>query len=420
MRILIRNARVVQGGQVSGLQDMLIEHGVIQRIGHGLQVSGDVRVIESGQLYVSPGWFDLGTQVCDPGIEHREDLKTALAAAAAGGFTAIAPFPNTLPAVHSKAEVLYWKHKAAGHSVGLHPIGAVSTGTVGKDLAELYDMYASGAVAFADGPGGIHDTGLMLRALLYVQSFDGLVIDQPMDKWLAQGGQMHEGLVSTGMGVRGISSLAEVLAVQRDLSLLEYAGGRLHLYGLSTAEGVELVRQAKRKGLAVTASAPIVNACFTDSVMSGFESNWKVLPPLREASDRAALLAGISDGTLDCLTSNHVPWNIEGKNLEFTYAEFGISGLQTALPLTCHHLLQALSVPDVVRCWAEAPRRVLGLPVPLIAEGAKADVTVFDPVAEWTPSLSTWRSKGDNSPFMNMPLRGKVLCTITDQYVPSL
>lgn len=415
MRVLIKNARVVQGGRVSDPQNLLIENGVIQRIGRDIQATGDVQIIESRHLHVSPGWFDLGTQVCDPGLEQREDVHTALMAAAAGGFTAVAPFPNTYPAVHGKAEILYWRHKAEGNPVALYPVGAVSVGTIGKDLAELYDMFASGAIAFSDGPGGIQDTGLMLRALLYVQSFGGLVIDQPMDKWLAQGGQMHEGVVSTGMGVRGIPSLAEVLAVQRDLSLLEYTGGRLHLYGLSTSESVEMVRQAKRRGLAVTASTPVLNVCFTDVEMSAFESDWKVLPPLRADSDRIALLEGIADGTLDCLTSNHVPWNEEGKNLEFTYAEFGMSGLQTALPLTCHHLLKALSVADVVRCWAEAPRRILGLPVPVIAEGANADLTAFDPGVEWTPQVSVWRSKGLNTPLMGAPLQGSVLCTITGQ-----
>ncbi|MDX2134905.1 MAG: dihydroorotase [Saprospiraceae bacterium] len=409
MRLLIQRARIVQDGQVSEPMDVLVEDGLIRRIGSALQPTSGTTVWSSPGLCVSTGWLDVGTQMGDPGLEHREDLYTAQQAAAAGGFTAIAPYPNTSPAIHAKSEVLYLLSKSRQHAVTVYPIGAVSVQTAGRDLAELYDMHSAGAVAFADGPGGIHDAGLLLRALQYAQAFRGVILDQPMDGALMHGGQMHEGLLSTRMGLRGIPSLAESIAVQRDLSLMRYAGGRLHLYGISTAEGVALIRQAKAEGLAVTASATIANACFTDQQLAAFDTNWKLMPPLRSASDRQAVVAGLADGTLDFLTSNHTPLDEEVKNVEFTYADFGMTALETALSLSCMHLAPELGLARLAQLWSVAPRRTLGMAVLEIREGARAELTVFDPDRTWVPETGSLYSRSRNTPFLGATLRGRAV-----------
>lgn len=391
--------------------DLLIRHGVIEAIGANLTADAAVEVWTPGDnAVVSPGWFDVGVQACDPGYEHREDLTSVAAAAAAGGYTAVACFPNTHPAIHSKSEVQYILRNSAHLPVSIYPIGAISGNAEGKDLAELYDMHAAGAIAFSDGNKPVQDAGLLLRALQYTQAFDGLVMNHPHHKTIAAGGQLHEGLMSTRLGMKGLPALAETLMVQRDLSLLRYAGGRLHLHLLSTAESVAMVRDAKKSGLNVTASVAVANLAFTDEVMSTFDSNWKVLPPLRSRADAEAMLEGLRDGTIDFVCSNHEPWDSENKNLEFPYAEFGMSNLETAFAMYRTFVPQnSTSLADWVRWTAVAPRQTLGLPVPRIEAGASAEITVFDPEVSWTPSAQSWKSKSPNNPLIGTDLKGRVL-----------
>lgn len=409
--LLIKKARIIDGNRSGKTQDILIRNGRIAEIGAGIKAPEGAGVWSSPELCVSPGWFDVGVQVCDPGEEHREDLGTALAAAAAGGFTAIACFPNTHPALHGKSEILYAKNKAKSLSaaVELYPIGAVSQDCAGKDMAELMDMNAAGAIAFSDGNRSIDDAGLLLRALQYAQAFDGLVFNKPHQKSVAAGGQIHEGLVSTSLGMKGIPALAEELMVQRDLRLLEYTGGRIHLHLISTAKSVALVRAAKKQGLQVTCSAAVVNLCFTDEKMSGFNSNWKVLPPLRSKADVKALHQGLKDGTIDFICSNHTPWHEEAKNLEFPYAEFGMSGLETAFSLCTSCFGKHLDLDMLVEKLALGPRRVLGIPVPEIKPGAPANLVAFDPSATWHYTEQQARSRSKNSPFLGQKLTGKVI-----------
>lgn len=414
--MLLKNVRIVTGNtdtHTAQPQDIRLRNGRIEAIGHLSPEAGE-SVHEWPNAHVSPGWMDVGAHTGDPGYEHREDLHTAAAAAAAGGFTAVACFPNTHPALHSKSEVLYILNKTAALPVRFHPIGAVSQDCEGKDLAELYDMHAAGAVAFSDGCHPVQDAGLLLRAMQYASAFGGLIINQPHHKTLAAGGQMHEGLMSTSLGLRGLSALAEEIMVQRDLSLLEYAadGGRLHIHLVSTAKSVAMLREAKRAGLPVTASVAVANLCFTDEKLSDFNSNWKLLPPLRSAADTEALLEGLADGTLDFICSNHTPWDEEAKNLEFPYAEFGMTGLETCFALCRTFLGKNLTLNDVVEKLAVGPRRVLGLPVPEIREGAVAELTVFDPDAAWVLTEKDLRSKSRNTPLVGQQLKGKVLLTI--------
>ncbi len=409
MLLLLKNVRIIDGKKESRPQDILIRDGVIEAVGENLTAEKGADIWEMPGASVSVGWLDVGVQVCDPGYEHREDLHSAARAAGAGGFTAVACFPNTNPALHSKSEILYVKNKTKHSLVTFHPIGAVSQSCEGKDLAELFDMHSAGAVAFSDGKKAVQDAGLLLRAMQYAKGFNGLVINEPHHKTIAAGGQMHEGIVSTSLGLKAIPALAEEVMVQRDLSLLEYAESRLHIHLLSSAKSVELVRKAKKAGLPVTASVAVANLCFTDEKLSDFDSNWKLMPPLRSQSDIDALLEGLADGTIDFICSNHTPWDEEAKNLEFPYADFGMIGLETAFALCRTFLSKKLSVGDIVEKIAIAPRRALGLPIPEIKPGVRAEITVFDPDADWTFSEKEIRSKSHNTPFVGHALKGKVL-----------
>jgi dihydroorotase len=406
MELLLKNVKLFGAPEKKdGPTDILIRDGVIEAIGSKLSAASDARVWEMPGACASPGWMDVGAHGCDPGFEHREDLYTLVDAAAAGGFTAVACMPNTHPTLHSKSEILYVKNKTAGGPVDVYPIGAVSVGCDGKDIAELYDMHTAGAVAFSDGAVPVQDAGLLLRSLQYVRAFNGLIINEPRHKTLSASGQMHEGLVSTSLGLKGIPALAESITVQRDLSLLEYAEGRLHLHLISVAKSVALIRAAKKSGLPVTCSVAAVNLCFTDEQLIGFDSNWKIMPPLRSRADVDALWEGLADGTIDFICSNHTPWDEEAKNLEFPYAAFGMTGLETAFalcrtytPLATELLIEKLGV---------GPRAVLQMPVPEIKPGAPASLTLFDPDA--VEVFKSERSRSRNTPFLDRPLKGRVL-----------
>jgi dihydroorotase len=415
MQLLVKNAAILHPdvGAGSERSDVFIKDGIIAAIGQHLQAPGALVLQEEG-LCLSPGWMDIGAFTGDPGYEHREDSRSLARAAAAGGYTALACLPNTLPVADNNSSVEYLRSRSANSLVNFHPIGAVSAGCKGKDLTEIYDMRAAGAVAFSDGLHSIQDSGLMLRALQYVQPFDGVVINQPMDCQVAPGGQMHEGVISTSLGLRGIPALAEVLMIQRDLQLAAYAGARLHLHHLSTAEGVSLVRQAKATGLRVTASVAAMNLACDDHLLSDFDSNFKVMPPVRERADFEALRAGLADGTIDCIGSNHLPLDEEAKHLEFLYADFGTIGLESTFGLCRMHLQDQLSLASLVEKLAVAPRRILGLPLPAIKVGESAELTIFNPETNWTFAAEHIRSKSKNTPFIGWRMKGRVLAVVNN------
>lgn len=413
MNLLIKNVTIVdtQSSHNGQSVDLLIENGRIKNIQPGI-IAEYTEVLDAKGACVSPGWMDVGVQACDPGYEHREDLQSAARAAAAGGFTAIAVQPNTNPAIDSKSEVLYIKKNTQELPVDFYPIGAVSEGCRGKDITEMLDMRSAGALAFSDGKHAIEDNGLMLRALQYVRPFAGVIINQPLDTGIAGDGQMHEGIVSTTLGMRGIPSLAEELMVERDLYLLAYTDSNLHLANISTAGAVQQIREAKNRGLHVTASVAALNLVFDDDALNDFDSNFKVLPPVRSVRDREALIAGLLDGTIDFINSNHVPVDEEGKKREFPYASFGAIGLETAFAASWSVLNNRLSVAEMVRLLAVRPRVRFGLPVPSVETGQVANLTIFDPNAEWIVDRSDIRSKSKNSPFIGRKLMGRVLAII--------
>jgi dihydroorotase len=414
--LLIKNATIVEpSSKLNGKKrDILInKSGVIEAIKAKIQTP-KAEIFDAKNACVSIGWLDVGTQVGDPGFEHREDLQSVAQAAAAGGFTAIVPHPNTLPTIHSKSEVNYLKNKTEDGLVDFYPIGAISRDCEGMDITEMYDMYESGAVAFSDGQKTMQNSGLMMRALQYVKAFDGLVMNHPQDAALASEGQMHEGMVSTSLGMKGIPSIAEELMVQRDLYLAEYSDSRLHLFNISTARSVDLLKDAKSKGIDVTASVPVLNLIFDETAIAEFDSNYKVLPPLREKSDINALKKGIKNGIISLITSNHTPLDKEAKNLEFPYAEFGIIGLETAYALCNTYLSDILKTEDIVSILAINTRKLFRLPVPQIKEGTKANLTIFNPNIEWTFDEKDIYSKSKNTPFIGWQFKGKVIGVVNN------
>lgn len=415
MDVLLKKATIVDpNSEYNGQEmDLLIKEGVIYAIERDL-TQKKIKTFDCSGAFVSPGWMDVGVQTGDPGFEHREDLQSVAKAAAAGGYTAIACQPNTDPVIHSKSEVLYIRNNTKDNLVDFLPIGALSKNCEGMEITEMYDMYHSGAIAFSDGNKPVQHAGVMMRALQYVKAFDGVVLSQAQDQSIVSGGLMHEGTVSTSMGVRGLPNLAEELMVQRDIYLAEYTDSKLHLANISTAGAVKAIKNAKAKGLAITASVPAINLVFEDKKLLDFDSNLKVMPPLREKADRKALIKGVLDGTIDCIVSNHVPWDTEAKNLEFAYAQFGVIGLETCFPLINTFLSEQLSPAMLVDRLALNPRRIFQLEVPEITLKRKANLTIFDTRHQWTFEGKNIFSKSKNTPFINQSFKGKILGVVNN------
>jgi dihydroorotase len=414
MNLLIKYATILYPGSPYHQQtaDVLVENGIIKSIAPS--IDADAEVFDARNSYLSPGFFDLNCNMGEPGLETKEDLTTGLQAAAAGGFTGLAIMPDTQPPVHSKTEVEYLLNRTKGNLVEVHPLGTISHKREGKDLAEMYDMYLSGAKAFTDGDSPVKDAGLMERALLYAQGFGALIFSYPEDVSIAGKGKVHEGVVSTLLGMKGIPSLAEELMIARDLYLAEYTGSPIHFSTISTERSVELIREAKRNGLSVTCDVAAHHLILTDEALLGFDSQYKVKPPLRTQSDINALIAGLNDGTIDAIVSQHTPHEIEFKEVEFETAAYGIIGLQTVLPLA---LQAGLTAEVIVEKLAINPRNILGIKAPELQEGQSANFTVFNEDSTWNFDKDTNLSKSANSPFIGQNLKGKVLLTCNNNQV---
>lgn len=386
--------------------DLRISDGRITEIGTGLSVGKKETIIDLKGAYVSPGFIDIGPYLGDPGHEEREDIESLVAAGLRGGYTALAPLPNTQPIRHDKSGIRYLTERSRGLPVALLPLGAVSMKTEGNDLTEMIDMHHAGAVAFTDGLHPITSAGLLSRALHYVKSFGGTVINQPLDDSLSPGGQLHEGIVSTQLGMRGIPDLSETLTVHRDLELLAYADSRLLLHLISCAKSLELIKAAKAKGLAAFASVAALNLQFTVEQLADFDSNFKVLPPLRAETDRQALVDGVVAGVIDCVVSNHVAHQEEGKKLEFSYADFGSLGLESCFAQASTVLGDRLTPAELAALFSHGPRRSLNLPTLSIEKDAAAELSFFQLDREWTFSREDLAGKGDNSPLLGKVLKG--------------
>lgn len=411
--ILIKSCTVIdpQSNHHQKVVDVLIEKGKITQIAS--KISSDATEIDGKGKFLSIGFFDLNASLGEPGLETKEDFETGSKAASAGGFTGLAVMPHNAPTTDSKSQVAYIINKAKGNLVDIFPYGCVSQKREGKDLAEMFDMQQTGAIAFTDGDRPIQDAGLMERALLYAKGFDALVMSYPEDESIAGKAKMNEGAMSTLLGMKGIPNLAEELMVVRDLYLAEYTGAKVHFSTISTAHSVELIKAAKKKGIPVTCDVAAHHLVLTDEAVADFDSNYKVKPPLRTATDVKALIKGLKDGVIDAIVSQHKPQEIEFKAVEFEIALYGIIGLQTALSLT---LKAGLNPAEAVEKLAIAPRKILGLAVPTITEGSEANLVLFDE-NEWEYNSANNFSKSANSPFLNQQLKGKVWLTCNNNQV---
>ena len=405
MKIIIRSAKIIDSKSPFHNQtvDLLIADGIIEKIGTSILDIEDTTEVKFDNLHLSQGWFDSSVSLGEPGYEDRETIANGLNVAAKSGFTAIALQPNSFPIIDNQSQVNFVKNKANGFATELFPIGALTKASEGKDMAELFDMKNTGAVAFGDYNKSIDNANLLKIALQYVQDFDGLVITYAQDANLKGNGVVNEGIVSTRLGLKGIPTLAEELQVSRNLFLLEYTGGKLHIPTISTAKSVALIKEAKAKGLQVTCSVSVHHLVLTDEKLEGFDTRFKVTPPLRTETDRSALINAVLDGTIDMITSDHNPIDIEFKKMEFDTAKNGTIGLESAFGA----LLTVLPLETVIDKLTLG-KAVFGIENNTIAEGSKANFTFFTPEGKSTFTKQNILSKSKNSALLGTELKGFV------------
>ncbi|XCF07709.1 dihydroorotase [Tamlana crocina] len=414
MNILIKSATILDSKSEfhNTTQDILIENGTITQIAPSIKNTKNFQEIDAENLHVSQGWFDSSVCFGEPGYEERETIQNGLKTAAASGFTSVAVNANSNPVIDSNSDITFLKSKAQNHAVSLLPIGALTVKSEGEDLAELYDMNTAGSVAFYDYKKPIANPNLMKIALQYASNFDGLVCSFPQENKIVGKGVVNEHISSTRLGLKGIPALAEELQIARDLFLLEYTGGKLHIPTISTAGSVQLIREAKKKKLDVTCSVAIHNLYFTDDVLGDFNTHFKVLPPLRTQTDVDALIEGVKDGTIDMVTSDHNPIDVEQKKVEFDHAEYGTIGLESAFGA----LQNVFTLKKTIELLTKGKNR-FGLESTSINVGNTADLTLFNPNTKFTFSKNNIVSKSKNAIFENETLKGKVYGIVANNQV---
>lgn len=410
MTILIRQAHIIDPGSVyhSTIQDVFIDNGRIKQIGQLQNTTAD-KVIEQPNLHLSPGWVDLFAHFCDPGFEYKETLETGIAAAAAGGFTEVMVLPNTNPVVAGKSQVEYIVQKSKNAVVNIHPLGAVTKQTEGKELAEMYDMRTAGAVAFSDGLLPVQSSGLLLKALQYVKAIDGTIIQIPDDKTIGTYGLINEGIVSTRLGLPGKPMLSEEIQLSRDIKLARYADSKLHFTGVTSPKSIDYINRAKNHGIAITCSVTPAHLYFCDEDLQTYDTNLKLYPPLRTAAERELLRESVLDGSVDCIATHHEPHEFDSKICEFEFAKPGMIGLESCYGVMGAVFGERLTAEKWIELISINPRKVLGLPIPSIKENELANVTLFDPSATYTFTEDHIRSNSRNSAFIGKELKGKVI-----------
>jgi dihydroorotase len=412
MKILIQAAKILDSNSPFHKKEknVLLQNGRITEIGDK-NYQAD-KVIKAEGMILSAGWFDLGTFIGDPGLEHKEDLESGSKAAMAGGFTEIAVLPNTLPSIQTKNDVNYLTKGNDNRLLQIHPLASVTKNNKGEELTEMIDLHEAGAAGFTDGLKPIWHTDIFLKSLQYLQKFNGVLIDHPEDIWLNMFGQMHEGIESTMLGLKGMPRIAEEVAISRNIKLLNYAGGRLHLAKLSTAKSISLIRAAKGK-MNITCDIAAYQPLLDDTMLAGFDTNYKVNPPLREKSDNDALIKGLNDGTIDVICSGHLPQDEESKSIEFDHADPGIINLQTfASNLVA--LSKYIDWDVLIEKVTHGPRSVLSLENPVIDVEAKANLTLLDPRHTWTLDETTNLSNSKNSPWFGQSITGKAVAVFNN------
>jgi dihydroorotase len=404
MTILLKTAKIIdpKSSFHSKTFDILIKDGMIQKVGKNLS-DPKAKIIQLDNLHVSQGWFDSSISFGEPGFEERETLSHGLEVAQSSGFAHIAYNTNTSPRPINKADISFLFRKASNAATSIYPKAGVSSENNQGKLAELHDLFQAGAVAFSNHKKPLDDAHLLVLALQYTQGFDGLVESFPMDSQLCKNGLMHEGKISTTLGLPGIPNLAEELRIGRDLALLAYTGGKLHIPTISSAGSVEMIKNAKKQGLDVSCSVAIHNLVLTDESLLGFDTRYKTMPPLRSATDQKALIKGVKDGVIDMVTSDHQPMDIEHKKMELEHAEYGSIGLETAFGA----LNGIFGLEESAVLLSQGKIR-FGVPENTIEEGATADLTLFSPEGTHTHQKSSILSNSKNSAYLGMKFSGTV------------
>lgn len=404
MNLIIREAKIIDSKSIFNNQvvDIEIAEGIIKKIVSKIDNINNIEELKLDDLHVSQGWFDSSVSLGEPGFEDRETIANGLAVAGKSGFTGIALQPNSFPIIDNQSQVNFVKSKAANSATEIFPIGALTKNSEGKDLAELFDMKNAGAVAFGDYNKNLDNANLLKIALQYAQDFDGLVITYSQDANIKGNGVANEGIVSTRLGLKGIPALAEELQIARNLFILEYTGGKLHIPTISTAKSVQLIKDAKAKGLQVTCSVSVHHLVLTDEKLDGFDTRFKVTPPLRTEDDRKALIKGVKEGTIDMITSDHNPMDIEQKKMEFDLAKNGIIGFESAFGA----LMTVLPIEIIVEKFTSG-KNIFSIENEFIEENKKANLTLFSTEGNWTFEKEDIISKSKNSAFLGTKMRGK-------------
>ena len=415
MNILLKSAKIVAPNNKElhlKKRDIFIKNGLIEDIAANLDVQGKTKVIQYKNLHVSLGWFDSCVSFGEPGYEERETIENGLYTAAMSGFTDIVLNPNTNPLPDSSSDIVFLKNASKNAATTLHALGTLTVKSEGESLAELYDMKTAGAVGFYDYKLPLRNSNLLKIALQYAHNFNGLVHSFPMDLQIAGKGIVNEGEVSTKLGLKGIPNLAEELNIVRDLFILEYTGGKLHIPTISTANSVKLIAEAKKKGLDVSCSVAVHNLCFTDETLAEFDSHFKLMPPLRTQLDRKALIKGLKDGTIDFVTTDHRPMDIEHKRVEFDNASDGTIGLESAFGM----LNQIFDLDTTISLLTKGRERY-GIETPVLKVGENAALTLFDPDQEYTFEEEDILSNSKNSCFVGSKLKGKVYGIVSNNQI---
>ncbi|NEW79780.1 MAG: dihydroorotase [Gelidibacter sp.] len=412
MNLLLKSATIIDHSSPFHLQikDILIENGTITKIGEKLKNPKNYKEITFDNLHISQGWFDSSVCFGEPGFEERETIENGLKTASKSGFTAVAVNPNTFPSTDNKSAVQFLKNKAAHSATALFPIGNFTKGGKSEDIAELYDMQNAGAIAFGDYNKAVSNTNLLKIGLQYAQNFDALILSFPQNNSIAGIGLVNEEVNSTKLGLKGIPALSEELQIVRDLFLLEYTGGKLHIPTISTAKSVELIKEAKKKKLNVTCSVAAHHLVLTDDELKDFNTNTKVLPPLRTSKDLKALIKGLKEGVIDMVTSDHNPIDVEHKKVEYSNAKFGTIGLESLFGA----LNKTIGLETLIDCLTTKSRERFNIPTNPIEEGQQANITMFNPDFEFTFTEKDILSTSKNAIFLHKNLNGKVYGIISN------
>ena len=411
MNLLIKSVQLLSEGHPFHRKecDVYVENGVYKKFATGIDIkecARDTQVYDAEDQFLSIGWMDMRVNFREPGHEQKETIASGLNAAAAGGFTAVLLMPSTNPSLQTRADIEFVKSKSQSHVTTLYPAGSLTLNREGKELCELYDMQQGGAVAFTDDKKFLKDSGVMMRALQYAGNISSRVITYADDEYLSGNSLANESATTTLLGFKGSPALAEEIALQRELSLCNYTNTALHVSGISTAGAVNVLREAKKRGANVTAEVYAHHLVLTDESLNEFDSNYKVKPPLRSQEDVEALRKAVADGTIDVIVSDHSPQDIESKDVEYDNAGFGMIGLETSFAVL-HTALKDLPLEKIIACISTNPRKILGLPAPLVKEGEEANFTLFNPQEKWTFSKEDIYSLSRNTPFVGAEFKGR-------------